>query len=398
MASNSLTYHALLGSGPDLPPGSKDWRPWIQKCGRSQDRKTRQYASRALFNLDAFDQARATEALVGGGRVTPHILHQGIHSLQTHPSCLPPSGDQAERKTREMAKVLFKQMTGIDMVAPNRSIEEAGNTSNSAATMSAPPVMDVVFVHGLRGGAFSTWRLSPPPGGKEDFNTCWPADFLAPDMPDARLLSVSYKTRFTDWGGYTLSLQDLSLHVLARLRAAGVGSRPVVFVTHSLGGLVVKQMLADAAVDPKYSKISDRTKGIIFFSTPHFGSWLAPTRFNSSLIRAAPTIDQMRHSPHLDDLNAKLRSRHQKGSIQVLSFAEGINMSLVEVNRSRGIAWRADVVPMESAYPGFGEFVVLEQTDHVNICKPVTKEDLAYSKTLQFLRNIYDRVAMNGCA
>lgn len=84
--------------------------------------------------------------------------------------------------------------------------------------------------------------------------------------------------------------------------------------------------------------------------------------------------------------------------LQVLSFAEGINMSLVEVNRSRGIAWRADVVPMESAYPGFGEFVVLEQTDHVNICKPVTKEDLAYSKTLQFLRNIYDRVAMNGCA
>ena len=49
-----------------------------------------------------------------------------------------------------------------------------------------------------------------------------------------RLLSVGYKTRLSDWGGYTLSLQDLSSHVLPRLLAAGVGSRPVVFVTHSL--------------------------------------------------------------------------------------------------------------------------------------------------------------------
>lgn len=68
-----------------------------------------------------------------------------------------------------------------------------------------------------------------------------------------RLLSVGYKTRLSDWGGYTLGLQELSSHVLPRLLAAGVGSRPVVFVTHSLGGLVVKQMLEDAATEPRYA-------------------------------------------------------------------------------------------------------------------------------------------------
>jgi hypothetical protein len=45
------------------------------------------------------------------------------------------------------------------------------------------PVMDVVFLHGLRGGAFSTWRLTPSPGGVEDLQSCWPADWLAADLP-----------------------------------------------------------------------------------------------------------------------------------------------------------------------------------------------------------------------
>ena len=71
-----------------------------------------------------------------------------------------------------------------------------------------------------------------------------------------RLLSVGYKTRLSDWGGYTLSLQDLSSHVLPRLLAAGVDSRPVVFVTHSLGGLVVKQMLQDAADEQRCGPFS----------------------------------------------------------------------------------------------------------------------------------------------
>ena len=58
------------------------------------------------------------------------------------------------------------------------------------------------------------------------------------------------------------------------------------------------------------------------------------------------------------------------------------------MDRARGIVWRADVVPMESAYPGFGEFVVLQETDHVNICKPTSQDDASYVKTLHFLQEI----------
>ena len=41
---------------------------------------------------------------------------------------------------------------------------------------------------------------------------------------------------------------------------------------------------------------------------------------------------------------------------------------------------------MESAYPGFGDVVVQEHTDHVHINKPVSKADPAYARVLELLR------------
>ena len=48
--------------------------------------------------------------------------------------------------------------------------------------------------------------------------------------------------------------------------------RPIIFIAHSLGGIIVKQALVWAHTEPRYQTIKDHTLGIVFFGTPHRGS------------------------------------------------------------------------------------------------------------------------------
>jgi len=46
---------------------------------------------------------------------------------------------------------------------------------------------------------------------------------------------------------------------------------PIIFVAHSLGGLVVKQALVTAKNNDDYKKIREATVGLVFFAVPHRG-------------------------------------------------------------------------------------------------------------------------------
>ncbi|CAI5535391.1 unnamed protein product [Closterium sp. Naga37s-1] len=120
--------------------------------------------------------------------------------------------------------------------------------------------------------------------------------------------------------------QDISVLLLHKLVAAGVGERPVVFVTHSMGGLIVKQMLALARASdlPEIRALAERTTAIVFYSVPHFGSRIADYSWRArAVLRPAPSADCLRmSSPHVEGLNTMLRHMHKQGKIQVLSFAE----------------------------------------------------------------------------
>ena len=51
-------------------------------------------------------------------------------------------------------------------------------------------------------------------------------------------------------------------------------SRPLVFVAHSLGGIIVKEALRRSHLAPQihFRKVCESTVGIIFFGTPHGGA------------------------------------------------------------------------------------------------------------------------------
>jgi triacylglycerol esterase/lipase EstA (alpha/beta hydrolase family) len=51
--------------------------------------------------------------------------------------------------------------------------------------------------------------------------------------------------------------------------------RPILFLGHSIGGLLIKQALINTHNNPKYTPIKDTTTGLVFFATPHHGGdWM----------------------------------------------------------------------------------------------------------------------------
>jgi hypothetical protein len=254
------------------------------------------------------------------------------------------------------------------------------------------PAMDIVFVHGLRGGPYGTWRVGPPPDDADAAAASgaarrraraplWPADWLTADVPEARVLSLGFRTRYSDWEGATHGLEALADALLERLTAARVGAdgRPLVLVGHSLGGVLIKLMLAragehDAMLDAdghaRHAALRGALRGAVFFSCPHFGSRLAELGA-WRVLRPAPGVAELRpgNAARLEALNDTLRAAHKRAGVRVLSFLEGTPTRLLRVPVFRGRHIAAEVVAMESAYPGFGELVVLPDSDHIDACK-----------------------------
>jgi hypothetical protein len=129
----------------------------------------------------------------------------------------------------------------------------------------------MVFVHGLTGNRKTTWTHKN--------GTFWPRT-LAEDVPNARIMTFGYDADVVKLWGMAGSNnlrghgKDLAFAVSDRRRDCR--SRPIVFVAHSLGGLVCQQtLLICVEGDRNLEKVFKSTLGVIFMGTPHAGSDLA---------------------------------------------------------------------------------------------------------------------------
>uniref|UniRef100_A0A8C6UKD7 Protein SERAC1 n=1 Tax=Neogobius melanostomus TaxID=47308 RepID=A0A8C6UKD7_9GOBI len=257
-----------------------------------------------------------------------------------------------------------------------------------------PIKADVLFIHGILGAAFKTWRQKDRSISSEEDNTessndyteCWPKSWLAADCPNIRVLSVDYDTHLSDWTSscpaenQRKSLACRSQELLKKLLQAGVGERPVVWVAHSMGGLLVKKMLLDAAEDPEMQNLLKKTKGILFYSVPHRGTYMAEYSVNVRylLFPSIEVKELCRDSPALHNLNENFLDMARERDIKVLSFAETLPTYI-------GPMIKILVVPSESADLGIGELIEVN-VDHLNICKPEKKDSFLYRRSLQFIQ------------
>ncbi|KAJ3568959.1 hypothetical protein NPX13_g6245 [Xylaria arbuscula] len=137
--------------------------------------------------------------------------------------------------------------------------------------------VDIVFLHGLNGRADTTFL-------HESSGTYWPVDLLPKDVPNARVSTFGYDAQVTAFVGPVgqNGLQDHASNLvndLANKRSVDSSAPPkIVFVAHSLGGLVVKSALtfSQASAEDHLRQIEKDTLGVVFLGTPHRGSDLAP--------------------------------------------------------------------------------------------------------------------------
>jgi len=272
---------------------------------------------------------------------------------------------------------------GIYLMLPgDRHVQHKNTLSNWG--------VDVVFIHGLLGGVFYTWRqqdhenirdFSTEQISEDDYSYCWPRDWLQDDANNVRVLGVDFDSYLSQWGGacptqsFKSSLEDRSEDMLWKLREAGIGQRPVIFVGHSMGGLIIKQMLAAAqqSESEELQQLAHNTKGVLFYSTPHEGSRIANL---NSLVKYFffPTVEVQElefGNPALTELNNSFKQFVHKHKTKVVSFGETVP--------TRHLGLDLNFVPTESSDPGVGEFIPVSY-NHMDICKPENKKSILFRK------------------
>jgi hypothetical protein len=243
------------------------------------------------------------------------------------------------------------------------------STATFFATISAQGgCADVIFVHGLTGDPIDTWSSD---GVTEQEGPYWPR-WLVTDLPHLDFYTLGFPASlFAQWAKKEMNLFQRAKNVLELLAAYGFGARPIVFVCHSLGGLLVKQILRTAkeSTDDAWHKVADNCRGVLFLATPHSGSSLADLLKAFSVGFNSPHVEKLlKDTSDLEELNESFRSFCKTRDVHVTAY--------YEMHKAHKLT---TIVDAKSADPGVNAAAPIPiDADHISICKPSGRHNVIY--------------------
>ncbi|KAF8541724.1 hypothetical protein BDD12DRAFT_790429 [Trichophaea hybrida] len=251
--------------------------------------------------------------------------------------------------------------------------------------------IDIVFVHGLN------------PAGREDHSThtwthangtFWPEQLLPKSIPSARILLFSYNSNVF-FGVSNATIRHHADSLLDRLHGKRMEdmekNRPILFVCHSLGGLLVKQALVNAkANDELYDTLRKATFGLVFFGTPHCGGNGVALGQHVANVLSAVTGEQQNTILSTLKKNSVLNEIItdtfclQKENYEIVTFFETMPMKI----KLGGLLRRRKlIVDRTSAKLGNSREVVLDlNADHSSLCKFSSLNDEGYETVARHLQ------------
>ncbi|KLU92202.1 hypothetical protein MAPG_11148 [Magnaporthiopsis poae ATCC 64411] len=234
----------------------------------------------------------------------------------------------------------------------------------------------------------------------------WPKDLAPTTVPNSRIFTYGYDTNIRHWTQGPISEKKVDDHgwdLLCSLeefrRGVGEASRPILFIAHSLGGIVVKEALRRsrryAMAKPHLHAICKATTGIIFFGTPHRGA--DPRGFLHHVLTASvqslgfkvnqQIVDAlMPNNPHLQDLSDEFAVLCLEREWPVYSFQEEYGVTqLMGTKVVDDHSSCLDDIRIETKRH--------ISSNHMDMCRFSGFKDTQYTKVAGAMMSIMDRAA-----
>lgn len=254
----------------------------------------------------------------------------------------------------------------------------------------------LVFIHGLQltqGNVIETWRHESAPA-----DYCWPHWLGEETNCDTWILE--YDAALSAWNEQAMPLPAQGDQVASLLMAKSeLEGRQLILLGHSMGGLVIKYLLVNAATkdDPRLKPLVTHTCGIVFIATPHAGAHLANLAEAVSLLLRTnrPVANLKAHDPHLKQVHDQFKNVLTKQKLPVLAFIE---QHAVKVPILWGLMRIGKlVVNPTSADPGLAGVVVTPLgKDHFAISKPKDRTEQIHEELVKFVKGLAGAAGASG--
>jgi WD40 repeat protein len=252
-------------------------------------------------------------------------------------------------------------------------------------------LIDIVFVHGLGGHCYRTWSR------QEDPSVFWPGSWLPfePHIDTARILTFGYNSKWRGAQKNISTITDFAKNLLFEMRFAkdangndvDLGHRPIIFIVHIMGGLVVKKAYLLGIHDENYKELVASISAVVFLSTPHRGTNLAETlnRIVSATFQSSKSFiaDLQKSSGLIEELNEQFR--HLAPGLSIWSFYETLATQIGPK--------KVMVLDKDSSILGYpSEISKPLEADHPNMCKYSSPADSNYLSVKNAIQSLVARL------
>ncbi len=262
------------------------------------------------------------------------------------------------RSTIALLLIQIVLISCVDTASQTSRLESIESHRNSKVVLPGYVVKKpgakrvLVLIHGISGDGTSSWTSRD--------GTYWP-DIMKEDseFQDFDIYVYEYSTCAF---GQCLPITDLANNMRIHLKSGNVFSEyeQVVFLAHSMGGLVVRQFLL------RNRETIDKVPLVMFFATPTAGSWKANA---ASLLPTCAQADDLRTL----DVNSYLKAQ-QSDWLSAGLQEKVISYCAFETRNSSGMI----IVDRSSAALLCTRDPDALLTDHSDAVKPTGPNDLSH--------------------